>query len=1298
MIVMPALSAIAGSATDTSKGDHHFIHPPLSARPWCFYMWMNGNITREGITADLEAMKRMGIGGVICFNCAVGIPRGPVDYAGKDWIICMQHTAREAERLGIELSMHNSPGYSGAGGPWITPEMSMQQLVFTETRINTSGEVNTPLPQPHEKQGYYRDAMVIAYPSLPAEQALMKEQLHGVWLNGISIDKKVLTDGNAETMIRMEASNNHAELLLVFDIPFEARAITVLRRPEVPDDLFDGPRDKPPVLQLEYSEDGVHYQKIGVVRLPELREADTPAALSFAPVKARYYRLIANSNTWNSELELHNGPRLAGWPGKTGNTHGDTSGATPVLLPEEIIQQAAVKDVTRYMNEGGILQCTLPPGRWTVLRLGHTTTGECNAAHPDAAKGLELDKFRKEALNFHFEHFLGNIIQVLKHAAPTHFKGVTIDSWEAGKQNWTIHFPAQFQQIAGYAITAWMPALTGRIVGSVNETERFLWDVRKVQAQLLSDNFYGHFHFLCKENGMELYAEPYGDGNFDSLAAAKHLDITMSEFWTRYLYGSDMTSLQAASAAHIYGKRIVAAEAFTAMPLTSKWTDYPFSLKAEGDYFMTRGINRLVFHTFVHQPYSTGKPGMTMGPFGMHMDRHNTWAEQAHGYTAYLQRTQYLLQQGTAIADICYYKGDNPESGIPVLYSLLPAGYKADVFGPDALQTRFNVQDGDVVLPNGMRYRLCVMASLSAVPPASLQRLYRLVTEGMTLLVLNKPAGAPGLGSNDKEVQNIVQQLYGNADGIHITENKTGKGKLIWGQSIAAVLHTLGVEPDFTYNTASGSAAIHYIHKQWQGADYYFISNQRRREEQVVCSFRMKGKQPEIWNSETGEQYEAVVYGQQNGRILLPLTLPPAGAVFVIFRKPAGGKVYTKVVKDGRLLKGTDSWQQPVVAQAAVTGNFTITLWAKPDTYAHKGRSLLLHAAEAATVWGDGKAAVAIGAGQNGIRVYECNKGTAEEVLFAAVPLSGWSHIALVYRNNTPALYLNGQLVATGQPSQYQVVALLDMSAASEQFNNYFEGNYTRAALTATALDADAISGLAAQGLPSPALPAGITLKRKGNGIIACAFENGNYHLIGKHTEKWTVEGCRQLQVKGPWQLQFQPAGHPSFTMELPALVSLHRHENNTVRYFSGTVTYSKNILLETEGKSSHKKWWLHLGRVEVVAQVKVNGKGAGLLWKEPFMIDISAYVQQGINTLEIAVTNLWPNRLIGDEQLKPEHAYGKDNNILKLPDWYVKQAVKPGMRQSFSVWKTHDKDSPLLESGLLGPVTLLTAIEKTIH
>ena len=134
------------------------------------------------------------------------------------------------------------------------------------------------------------------------------------------------------------------------------------------------------------------------------------------------------------------------------------------------------------------------------------------------------------------------------------------------------------------------------------------------------------------------------------------------------------------------------------MPSTSKWTDYPYSLKAEGDWFYTLGVNRFVFHTFVHQPYTTGFPGMTMGPFSTHFDRNNTWTEQAYGWGNYLRRSQYLLQQGLTVADICYFKGDEPESGVPDIYPIMPAGIKGDVAGRDALFIGLTGTDADFIL------------------------------------------------------------------------------------------------------------------------------------------------------------------------------------------------------------------------------------------------------------------------------------------------------------------------------------------------------------------------------------------------------------------------------------------------------------------------------------------------------------------------------------------------------------------------------------------------------------------------
>jgi hypothetical protein len=1293
--------AAGGTGVSTAQEiEKYFVNAPDAARPWVFWQWMNGNITEDGITLDLEAMKRMGIGGAIVFNAATGIIRGPVDYASEAWIQATVHAAKEAGRLGLEIAIHNSPGYSGCGGPWVTPEMSMQELVWTETLVQHTETANLLLKRPYAKQGYYRDAFVIAYPALAAEQVLMKDVLLKISFNGTEVDKDILTDGNPETKIRLTAAGTQKGIALFeFSQAFEARAVSILRKAEIPHDLFDGPRDQPPVLQIESSNDNKNWKPAGTLSMPALREMDTPGILSFPAVKAIYFRLISSSDTWISDVQFHSGPRLGGWTGKTNYTGGSLAAETPAVTPAELIDPAAVIDISAKMDAAGHLKWKAPAGKWTILRLGHTTTGEEPAAHPDSGKGLEIDKLRKDALDFHFRVFLDPLLSKMKPYIGKGFKAITVDSWEAGKQSWTPALPKEFKERKKYDIIPWLPALTGRIVGSTEDTERFLWDVRKTHAALLSENFYGHYQQLCKARGLEFYAEPYGDGTFDSLQVAQHLDITMSEFWTRYIYGSDVTSKQAAAAAHVYGKKIVAAEAFTAMPATSKWTDYPYSLKAEGDYFFTLGVNRLVFHTFVHQPYTTAKPGMTMGPFGMHMDRNNSWAEQSCGWTAYVKRSQYLLQQGLTVADACYLKGDEPASGVPDTYQFMPDGYVADVIGPDGLN-RCSVKDQVIVLPDGMSYRVCILAELKQLLPTTLTKLKELVADGMILVVANKPLRSYGHEYTDEQLVKSVNELYGDLDGRNVTEVSYGKGKVIWRAPVSAIFDSLSVAPDFRYTAENPDATIHYIHKKLADMEYYFVSNHRRRHEKAYCSFRIKDLQPEIWNAETGEMYPAAVYEQAENRTAVSLELEPAGSLFIVFRHRRKS-LYAAILKEGKTVYPFNFNRAKADPFPGIQNNFSISLWAKPDTFAHGGRSMLFHPPEGEAVYGAGHAAVGLAAGQNGVFLYERTKGTAKQVLASGLPLAGWSHLVLVYRNGNPAVYIDGRLAAEGIGSGRIIHPGLHTPPAVNQFSSYFEGEHTPPKLYTEVLTAEKIKGIYLAGLPAPELPEGIAVKQHtaAGHPEALIWSNGKYTLQNQQGKSIhiTAGDCRTAIVSTPWKVKFPVESGVAAVITLPKLISLRLHPDFDVQHFSGTATYMNQLTLTKKDMAKGCRLYLDLGRVEVLAEVTVNGKSLGQVWKTPYRIDMSEVLKIGLNDVEIRVTTLWANRLIGDEYLPVENPYSEHGFIEQFPEWYTKNQPKPGKRKTFAVWKNFKATDPLLESGLLGPVRLITAVHQIL-
>ena len=1273
-----------------------FLNPPGEARPWVFWQWMNGNITREGITLDLEAMARMGIGGALCFNNAVGIPKGPVDYASKEWLDLTEHAAKQANRLGLKLMLHNSPGYSGTGGPWVTPEMSMQQLVWSELLVKSDGtKLSLKLPKPMAKHGYYQDAMIVAYPSLKVEKILMKDALKSLTANGKLTDINTITDKNPETKIRLEGTDQSpSSLIFEFKEAFEARAITLLRKAEVPKDLFDGPRDYPPVFKIEVSDDGITYRQIATLNCPALREMDAPATQSFDAAKAKFFRLRTPNPTWIYEVEFHSGPRISQWPAKTNYSAKVGEEVTVNVTEDLVIQPESVIDISPYVTTGGILQGKLPKGNWTILRIGHTTTGEEPAAHPDSGKGLEIDKFNRAALDFHLDHFLGNVLDRLK--PYTSFRGVTTDSWEAGKQNWTIKLPEEFKQRRKYDILQWVPALTGRIVKNIEETERFLWDFRKTHADLLANNYTAYYAEKMHERDLEYHAEPYGDGVFDSLELGKHLSVPMSEFWTRYIYGSDMTSKQAASIAHVYAKPVVMAEAFTGMPLTSKWGEYPYSLKAEGDWFFTLGVNRLALHVFVHQPYTTGFPGMTMGPFGTHFDRNNTWTEQSHGWLNYTTRAQYVLQQGLSVVDVCYYKGDNPASGIPDVYPIMPQGYKADVIGPDALN-RFNIKENTIVLPDGMQYRLMILPALNEILPATLKRINELVEDGMILIVENKIKRSFGRTFKDEDVIEESDKLLGNLDGVNIKERQSGRGIIYQGIDIKEILQRHKIPEDFSFTAKNQDATIHYCHKLIAQSDVYFVSNHKRKKEETLLSFRTINKQPYLWDAETGKQTRITFYNQKNERTIISFEFQPTSSVFIVFKDELAERTIVSILKDNKEIRSLRAYGATDIQKyQSVSNNFTLTFWAKPETFAHSNKSMVFHAPEGEKVFGKGHVAVAMSVGQNIVRVYERSSGGNKEVLVFETAIQGYTHFALVYKDAVPYLYINGNLVKQGRKSAFIVHPGIETPPKDEQFASYFEGNLSPIQLVDSAQDLNAVNEDYKRGLPALNLIADVQIidyKKalfNSNGKYTINYATGEFKQIA-------ISKAKYIAISDAWTIAFPPDSGIKKEIKLPQLKSLHLHDNFDVKHFSGTCVYSREIQIDKAVLAPDLRVFLDLGRVEVIASIKVNGKPVPLLWKEPFVADITECLKSGSNLLSVGVTNLWPNRLVGDEHFPAENNYSEHRFILKLPDWYVNNKPKPGERKTFSVWKNFTKTDPLLASGLLGPVKLIIAELKDI-
>lgn len=1304
-----------------SSLEQSFNLPPASARPFTWWHWMNGNVTKDGITRDLEAMARVGVGGFQVFSVSSGIPKGPADYLSPLWIELMQHAAIESGRLGLEFNMHNCMGWSSSGGSWITPEFSMQQVVWSEAFVEGGKQVNLKLPQPFKKLDYYRDTYVLAFPSFEGESKPWHELVRTITLNGKPINANQLANFDLATTLDARSGNSAqpSYLQFEFDQPFEARSAAVYAASP----SIDG-------MVLEVSDDGKQFRKVA-----ELSNTgnliETPWIAGFPVVKAKYFRIIVPGDMKIAHVRLLAGARTPDWTKKANYLRRGGVAKQEAMIIEEIdnegfvINPETVIDLTKKMDESGQLNWDAPAGKWTILRFGHTTTGFTNHPAEGTGLGLECDKYSREAFDFHFSYIMDKLMPSLKPLATKGKLGILVDSYEVNMQNWTKKITAEFEERRGYNFVKFLPAMTGRVVGSADITERFLWDFRRTCADMMADHYQGRFIELCKKNNIISYTEPYNNGPFEEMQAGAKMNINMGEFWMRTSHFYHSLKL-ASSIQNMNGRQIVGAESFTGQPYYSRWQEYPFAMKAQGDYMFTRGLNRYIFHRYAHQPHPTAVPGMTMGQWGIHFDRTNTWFEQGKTWLEYVARCQFMLQQGIFAGDvICYTGEDAPGEDLSMgaLLPELPDGYDFQFANSEILLKRTRIENGRIVLPDGMSFHIMVLPPNKTMTEQMIRRLRDLVSQGM-VLVGPKPDHSPSLSNypnSDKEVKQIAEELWGSSNGTTATERKIGLGRVFTGYSLQEVIIKLAIKPDFEFISHSGDAPINYIHRKIDGNDVYFIANRRRFAENLICTFRVEGKEPEFWNADTGEITPVTLFEADGGRIKLPLQLDPGGSVFIVFRKSASAKQLQSISKDGKTILSTNAFSgEKMELKKQIANNFTISLWVKPETEdlipALLGQApasqrplanFAIYAPAGEKLFGPGHAAVGLLVARNGVVVFERDKGQPSAVLIAPMPISSWTHFAVVYANDEPSLYVNGKFIKKGAKSDKSVHPTIGVKYKDEN-SFYYEGDMSSPQLFASVFSADQIAQLVEKGLEQP--EEFVFVEQRNSKVPTFLFwENGKYTLNETSGKSSTVVVAgieKPMLLSGEWSVMFPPNLGAPERIVLPKLISLHTHPDNGVKYFSGTAVYAKKFSVSPTMVKEKKRVYLDLGRIAVIAEVSLNGKNIGVVWKPPYRLDITDFVNSGTNDLQIKVTNLWPNRLIGDEQLPSENEYGAPVGvdgmngapILKLPEWYQQGLPKPvGGRVTFTTWKHFKKDSPLLESGLIGPVILRNAIVEPI-
>ncbi len=895
-----------------------FKNPPEAAKPRTWWHWTNSNITKEGITKDLEWMKRSGIGGMQLADVASGqgqTVERKLLFMSPEWLDAVKHAASESQRLGLEMTMFSSAGWSLTGGPWVKQEEAMKKLVWSETNIEGPVKFNTALPLPPSSEGpignmgrppqdsppYYKDCIVLAFQTPDDEDNFSQSHPVVSTPTGV-IDAKSLMDNDLNTSTRIRGSKVTGEtwLQFSFDIPYRAQALTIASRNGIP------------FCTLFASDDGKEFRRLAILPGPQLYRAGKEETVSFPESVAKYYRIEFTGAPWKpaevmaetdpkpdsvyvlNEVTLYSGSRINRWEDKAGFFHlfnyepiTSSSNTSP-----SFINSKEILDITAKMDQNGVLTWAVPKGKWTIMRFGYSLTGSKNRPAVPSGLGYEVDKLSRENTISYLRGYTDPIKAAL---GPLYGKGldyVLLDSWEAGMQNWTDKMIPEFMKRRGYDPSPYLPAMAGMVVENPEISDRFLWDFRRTLADMFAENHFLTVTEYLRKQGIGTYGEVSGvslEILEDALLSKKYVDIPMGEFWFRSLH-PDLMYYQdvrgAASASHVYGKRIIATESFTGGGYESPW-----SLKKVGDYWFAQGVNRIIFHTSAHQPLDT-KPGNTM--VGTHINRNITWAELARPFMTYLARNSYMLQQGKFVADIAYLLDEGAPSTMPIwgtgLNPAPPEGYDFDYINADVLINRMNVEsNGKLVLPDSMSYSLLVLPNSEMMTIPVLLKLHELVRNGATILG-RKPLRTPGLSgypASEEKLKQLVDDLWGDLDGISRTHRPFGKGQVVWGMPLTSLLELLKVPKDFEYSRPL-DAEISWIHRRSGDMDIYFIVNRTDRELKTDVRFRVAGKEAEIWDPVTGHT-GPVSYSSETKTTTVPLQLSERQSLFVILRNQSTG-------------------------------------------------------------------------------------------------------------------------------------------------------------------------------------------------------------------------------------------------------------------------------------------------------------------------------------------------------------------------------------------------------------------------
>ncbi|MFZ4583211.1 MAG: glycosyl hydrolase, partial [Paludibacter sp.] len=878
--------------------------------PYTFWMWIQDHATKEGAKKDLEAMASKGYAGAYIFNLGINdglfsnsVPK--LNYMSKEWFEVVSSAMKDAKRLGMNMGMHNCSGWSHTGTMDITPEEAMKTISYSRITIN-GGDVNVKLPAPLNRQDFYKDIAILAYPIPNNSVQLMHDAKFKLTSNVKINDVQALYDGSISTSAAINPTETvTAKLVFAFEKPVRVSALKILDDQRLQVLLKRN-------ISVEFSSDGIQYSKITVVE-----KAITQGFFTFSEVEAPFFRITFEGQTTRflvPEIEFLNDqsrsdlPKLCDFDVKAGySIHRRGLFFGEKVESKEIVPKNEVINLTEMFKKDSTLICNLPTGKWEILRIGYTITGRKNSGASISGSGLEVDKANKKYMDSYFEKQPQKLFNELKEYTGNTFRDITTDSWEANVFNWTDLMAEEFLTRRGYDILSYLPALTGEIIESADVTERFLLDFRKTLSELINENTYAYLAAKFKSAGMHYVSEAAGAQQFmgNGITNSSHLVEPWTEFWVApdqpfspaRLNGG---FLDAISSGHVYNKNIIAAESFTSGK--GNWKNTPYDLKPATDAAFALGINKIVFHTYVHQP-DESVPGWQMNPWGVAINRKLTWWEQSNSWIQYISRCHYLLRQGKPKADVLAFSGE--DIGISMAYEyaqdtvmeksvtegynkiegqfshITPYGYAWDGCDVATLTSRLTVKDHQLFLPNGISYKLLILPpNQNRVSPKLLRALKNLLQQG-AIVYGKRPEKLSTLENYpncEVETRNLIDEIWGKIDGEKIVKNNLGKGAIYFGIPIKKVLNEIAIKPDFSYKSDLKNADIIFNHRKSETEDIYFVANQNLNAEKITCTFRVFDKQPQLWDAVSGKTTLCTQFTQDENGITLTLPLESYGS------------------------------------------------------------------------------------------------------------------------------------------------------------------------------------------------------------------------------------------------------------------------------------------------------------------------------------------------------------------------------------------------------------------------------------